>query len=393
MRRIASGVGIVALALVLAGCATSRQSDDEILAEVLAEYLASSEKAVPAAGRDIADVAPHLAPRTVETATARTEASRDTTDAATKSSRPAPTSGDATLAADQAEPGNPAPSAALQQGTVTIQPDTVLRITVEEDTSLNGTYRVDTSGAIQFKYVGLLFLDNLTVDQARARIRERLEGAYVRSATVGVDILQASYDTIQVIGMVNNPGVQRIGAGSAITLREALLRANGVKGMSSHVRARVVRRGMLDPLLTGSDGEIYGLVGESGSSSIPEIQLRNKDLVQVFEHKPGKPGAPDAPVEGGARVLLLGEVERPGYVAFGPGEQATMLQLALKINGFSRWARANKIEVVRSNGNGLRETYTVDADKVLKSGLAEDDFALENGDIVRVPTRSFSFDF
>ena len=280
--------------------------------------------------------------------------------------------------------------AETRRAAVTIQPDTVLRITVKEDPSLNGTYKVGGEGSIQFKYVGLTFMDNLTVAEAEKRIRERLEGVYVRQATVDIQILQASYDRIRVEGRVNTPGDQKIGAGSRISLHSALLRAGGVIPDAKNAIVKIVRNGMWDPIAHSKPSEVITLVDENGQPRVPDVFLHNTDLVRVESRVERRRDGKVIKTTGqGVQILLLGEVGKPGYVSFQSGEAPTLLNLIFRVGGFSRWANDKKIEIVRRNGYGYKEVFVVDARAVAESGDPEDDFTFEDGDVVRVPERKW----
>jgi protein involved in polysaccharide export with SLBB domain len=279
--------------------------------------------------------------------------------------------------------------AETRRAAVTIQPDTILRITVKEDPSLNGTYKVGSEGSIQFKYVGLTFMDNLAVAEAEQRIRERLEGVYVRQATVDIQILQASYDRIRVEGLVNTPGDQKIGAGSRISLHSALLRAGGVIPNAKNAIVKIVRSGMWDPIAHSKPSEVITLVDENGQPRVPDVFLRNTDLVRVESRAERRSDGKVIRTTGGVQILLLGEVGKPGYVSFPVGESPTLLNLIFRVGGFSRWANDKKIEIVRRNGYGYKEVFVVDARAVAESGDPEDDFTFEDGDVVRVPERKW----
>jgi len=279
--------------------------------------------------------------------------------------------------------------AETRRAAVTIQPDTILRITVKEDPSLNGTYKVGSEGSIQFKYVGLTFMDNLAVAEAEQRIRERLEGVYVRQATVDIQILQASYDRIRVEGLVNTPGDQKIGAGSRISLHSALLRAGGVIPNAKNAIVKIVRSGMWDPIAHSKPSEVITLVDENGQPRVPDVFLRNTDLVRVESRAERRSDGKVIRTTGGVQILLLGEVGKPGYVSFQVGESPTLLNLIFRVGGFSRWANDKKIEIVRRNGYGYKEVFVVDARAVAESGDPEDDFTFEDGDVVRVPERKW----
>jgi protein involved in polysaccharide export with SLBB domain len=271
----------------------------------------------------------------------------------------------------------------------TIQPDSILWVSITEDPSLNGRYVVNDSSAIDFGYVGLVFLPDLSVEQAEAELKRVLEGRYLKNATVSVKLAKASYDQITVKGNVEMPGEIKIGPGATISLNEALRRARGLRGSQENGRVKIIRGGMKTPFGPAGEGDVYPLVTQKGQLKVPEVYLRNDDLVYVFT--PAAEVADGQPLGGRKRVILLGEVPRRGVIEFSEGEPCTMMYLLFKIGGLPRFAKSNKISVVRRDKEGNEKKFTVDGEKLMKSGMPEDDLVLETGDRIVVPARSISF--
>jgi protein involved in polysaccharide export with SLBB domain len=254
----------------------------------------------------------------------------------------APASGDA----PDAPVAPPPPSAlaaadgglgALDSGEITIQPECVLQVRVEEDPSLDGNYSVNDIGAIQFGYVGPVILFNRTEAQAAQKIREVLSKRDFKKATVRVRILRTSYDKVQVSGEVAKPQVISIGSGDQITLSDALLRAGGIRSGTRNTKAQVIRGGMLSPVPFALDKEEFTLMDEAGRPNIPHVLLRNNDILSVITAAsaaaaPGEAASADGSIE----VIVLGEVRRAGVYRFAPGEPATIMHLVFKMGGFPR---------------------------------------------------------
>lgn len=276
----------------------------------------------------------------------------------------------------------------------TIQPESVLWISISEDPSLNGRYMVNDASAIDFGYVGLVFLPDMSVAQAEAELKRVLEGRYLKNATVSVKLAKASYDRVGVQGAVAMPGDIKIGPGATISLSEALRRAGGIHGNRENSRVKVVRGGMKTPFGPAAEGDIYSLVTQDGQLKVPEAFLRNDDLVYVFTASSDalqQPGSPVSTGTGGKRVVLLGEVPRRGVVEFAENEPCTLMYLLFKIGGLPRFARTDKISVVRRNKDGTETTFLKDGEKLLNNGKPEDDLVLETGDRIIVPARKISF--
>jgi protein involved in polysaccharide export with SLBB domain len=293
-----------------------------------------------------------------------------------------------------AEPGKgskqPRPNPAIP----TIQPESVLWVSVSEDPSLNGKYMVNDASAIDFGYVGLVFLSDMSVEQAEAELKRILEGRYLKNATVSVKLAKASYDRVGVQGSVAMPGDIKIGPGATISLSEALRRAGGIQGNRENSRVKVVRGGLKTPFGPAAEGDVYSLVTQDGQLKVPDAFLRNDDLVYVFtasSEAAQQPGGVVSTGTGGKRVVLLGEVPRRGVIEFAENEPCTLMYLLFKVGGLPRFARADKITVVRRNKDGTETTFLKDGEKLMNNGKPEDDLVLETGDRIVVPARKISF--
>lgn len=277
----------------------------------------------------------------------------------------------------------------------TIQPDSVLWVSVAEDPSLNGRYMVNDASAIDFGYVGLVFLPDMSVEQAESELKRVLEGRYLKNATVSVKLAKASYDRVGVQGSVEMPGDIKIGPGATIPLSEALRRASGIRGNRENSRVKIVRGGLKTPFGPAAEGDVYSLVTQDGQLKVPDVFLRNDDLVYVFtpssDVAQGQVGGSGSTGAGGKRVVLLGEVPRRGVVEFAESEPCTLMYLLFKVGGLPRFARADKITVVRRSKDGTEKKFLIDGEKLLNYGKPEDDLVLETGDRIVVPARKISF--
>jgi protein involved in polysaccharide export with SLBB domain len=279
----------------------------------------------------------------------------------------------------------------LRPAEPTIQPDSVLWISVGEDPSLNGRYVVNSASAIDFGYVGLVFLQDMSVEQAEGALKTVLEGRYLNRATVTVKLAKASYDTVGVLGNVELPGDIKIGPGATVSLAEILRRAGGLRGNRESNRVKIVRGGLRSPFGPAAEGEVYSLVTSEGQQKVPDLYLRNNDLAYVFAASTDVGAGPGNVTAGGKRVILLGEVPRRGVVEFAENEPCTLMYLLFKIGGLPRFANANKITVVRRMKEGGEQSFMVDGEALLNSGQPEHDIVLETGDRIIVPARKMAF--
>jgi protein involved in polysaccharide export with SLBB domain len=368
---------VVALAMVstllTSGCATP--ANDDYVQQIIAEAMADSRPAEYSAPAVAPAVEAAPLPEPVRAASAADPV-------------PAPTADPVNpLAAEtSSKPEAQAPTT-VKLTTPTIQPETLLWVTVSEDPSLNGRYLVNGASAIDFGYVGLVFLADMNVEQAEATIRNVLEGRYLNKATVSVKIAKASYDQVAVLGAVDMPSPIKIGAGATITLNEALRRAGGLRGNRDNARVKIIRGGMRTAFGPAAPGDVHVLSSADGRLQVPEILLRNNDMAYVFTYETAQPGS----VSGGKRILLLGEVPRRGVVDFAENEPCTVMYLLFKIGGLPRFARADRIQVVRTAKDGSEKTFLVNGSDLMSVGDPRNDLVLESGDRVIVRARRFAF--
>jgi len=273
---------------------------------------------------------------------------------------------------------------------LTIQPDSLVRVSVAEDPGLDGGYPVNDIGAIQLGYIGPVILFNHTEKQAEEKIAAILKTREFRNATVSVRILRASYDKIRVEGAVNHPGLIRIGSGDRISLNDALLQAGGLKASAKDVKVRIVRGGLMTAVAFDLPGEEYDLIDAEGSPNVPRIALKNNDLAYVYGLVEKKPGEVLGGAGGERRITLLGEVNRQGVFIFQAWEPCTMMHLMFKINGLPPYANRKAIRVVRADEAGRESEFEVNIDAILKDGDPSRDFPLDDGDRVIVPARRIS---
>jgi len=287
-------------------------------------------------------------------------------------------------------PPTEAESLAVKAGDVTIQPDSVLQVSVREDSGLDGSYQVNEISAIQLGYVGPVFLHNMTERQAADKIKEVLESRFFNQATVSVRILRASYDKVALQGRVSSPGIIKIGSGDRISLNDALLRVGNVTASIKSARVRIVRGGLLRAVSASEPGEIYSLVDGDGNPDVPDVHLWNNDIAFIYASA-GTGDAPAAIAEKADKdILVLGEVKRQGIYRFADGTPATMMHLIFKMGGFPAYADTKAIKIIRRDEAGRENEIIADASRILKDGNPDKDIMLEHGDRVIVPARRMS---
>jgi polysaccharide export outer membrane protein len=88
-----------------------------------------------------------------------------------------------------------------------IAPLDKLSITVFQVEQLSGEYQVDLTGRIAMPLVGSVDAVNLTTDELRERLAQRLAQNYLKNPDVTVGITAATGSNITVEGAVRRPGI------------------------------------------------------------------------------------------------------------------------------------------------------------------------------------------
>lgn len=87
-----------------------------------------------------------------------------------------------------------------------------------------------------------------------------------------------------------------------------------------------------------------------------------------------------------SRIVLLGEVKRPGVYDYPVGESLTLLEAIAKAGGFTDLASVDRVRLVRSS-NGDSESIRIRISRVLSG--REQDVELQPNDVITVPEVRF----
>ena len=92
----------------------------------------------------------------------------------------------------------------------------------------------------------------------------------------------------------------------------------------------------------------------------------------------------------GSQVYVLGAVNAPGLYSI-RGSQFTLSQVILMAEGFTRFARKNKVRLVSKNEKGEKTESLVNVDKILDGGDRSNDPIVKPGDMIIVDEKMISF--
>jgi polysaccharide export outer membrane protein len=242
-----------------------------------------------------------------------------------------------------------------------IGPRDVLDIRVLQDPTLNTRTVVGDDGKITFALIGKIDVAGLTPPQAEARIRSLLQGKYLTTADVSVQVTEAGNKPISVIGAVTHPG--RIGATGSITLMQAITQAGGLAigyGRTLYV-LRTGANGLAEQIAIDLEDLLV-----NGNPDV-NIPLFPNDVVNV-------------PVDTPLNIYVLGEVMKPGRVSFHRSQNPTLLQALADAGGLTD--RASRDVQIKRNVNG-KETVIKRNYRRILSGQ-DPDVPLQDNDTIYV---------
>lgn len=208
-----------------------------------------------------------------------------------------------------------------------------LNIDIYGNSEASYQLEVNPDGNINIPYVGVVNVGGATIEQATARIRNRMASIYtaMRSGATRLTVTLGDIRSIKVIitGEVVKPGTYTLP--SVATIFNALYSSGGPTSRGSLRSIKVLRENKVI-----ADLDLYEFL-QNGSMS-GNISLRDQDVIQVNPYL--------------SRVEMIGEVKRPKLFEIKEGE--TFDDLLAYAGGFTEDAYQERISAFRNTGREHR---------------------------------------
>jgi polysaccharide export outer membrane protein len=204
-------------------------------------------------------------------------------------------------------------------GSYIVGPQDQLSITVSNEESLTGKFRVDSDGSFHYPYLGRVTAAGKTLSQLQGELTSLLANGYLRNPQVRVEIDQYRSRRVFVTGEVRAPNEYMM-SGSMTLLQALALAGSPTASASNEI---IVSR---QPVASGGQNEIIRINRkdlELGTAAF-DLMLRDGDIINV-------------PVA--QRFYISGSVRNPGYYVLDPGmtiQQAIALAGGLTERGSDR---------------------------------------------------------
>ncbi len=262
------------------------------------------------------------------------------------------------------------PSAAREKGSYPIHVGDKLKITVQGEKDLSDVYTVDLKGDIRFPLIEKIRAEGLSLSDFRDNLRDELGRNYLNNPQVEVSFQESVYNSILVLGRVNNPGTYTLPPDA--TFLRGISLAGGLAPDAAYGTSKVMRLGgngknisipvNVEAILNGESPDIVLAPGDT--LFVPKI-------VNVSEEKDDYLNS----------VAVMGQVAKPGNYKITAG--MTLIRILSQAGGLVRGADSGKVTINRKPKGDEQDTRIVDVKKILDG--FDQDFMLEAGDVIYVP--------
>ncbi len=242
--------------------------------------------------------------------------------------------------------------------------DDVLDISIIKPQAIKSTVTVAPDGAINFVYIGNVYVEGLTLPKVQEEIQQRLADGYMEFPIVSVSLRKMRSKKFIIYGQVVRPGAYPVEEN--LTLLSAITVAGGfiVPGSTGRVKLLRPRKGNSKPEVTEFD------VTAILSGINPNVPVLPGDTIVVSVDK----------------FNVYGEVNRPG--AYPVEENLTLLRALTVAGGSNVSGSTGRVKLLRSKtGNKKFEVVESDITSIL-NGAYQNVFVLP-GDTVVVSVDKF----
>jgi protein involved in polysaccharide export with SLBB domain len=153
----------------------------------------------------------------------------------------------AALAFGQTEEAAPLGRAVPEDKTATssnhvLAPNESIQIKVFNEPDLDTSLRIAEDGKISFPLIGELNVGGLTVQKARALLRDKLAARFLVNPQVSITVVEMKKRLFTVLGQVQRPGTYRFPDHSTLSLVEVVGIAGGYTRLANPSRITVKRQ-------------------------------------------------------------------------------------------------------------------------------------------------------
>jgi len=241
------------------------------------------------------------------------------------------------------------------------------------------TTEVRPDGKISYSFVDDLYINGLTVEEARAALTKSMQ-KYIRNPRLEIIVKEFKSKSALLFGQINrfDTGISGVRSGPGryplsgkMTVLDLIVGAGGaisgaVEGNGDLTMVELVRKGKIYTL------NLYNAMFRGDMSE--NMVLEDRDMVTV----------PELPIYG-ERVYVLGEVSQQGIYRL--KDAYDLLAALAKAGGPTRVAVKSDVKIIREfqEREGKPIVISANYDEITKQGDISQNIRLKNGDVVWVP--------
>ena len=235
-----------------------------------------------------------------------------------------------------------------------VGPQDVLKITVFDEPTMSGSYRVDADGSFQYPMLGRVAAGGRSVRDIEQMLRTKLEDGYIKRAQVAVDVDQFRSRSVFVVGEVRSPG--KYPMTGQMSLIEALAAAGSTTSAASTdvLILRPRDAGATQPLTPD----------QVERTNVERINLADLQLGRLSENVTLKEGdtifVPKA-----EKFYMTGQIKNPGAYTYERG--LTVLQAISLAGGLTDKGSNRRLKVIRTL-NGRKTEQGIDLNDLVQPG-------------------------
>jgi polysaccharide export outer membrane protein len=214
-----------------------------------------------------------------------------------------------------------------------IGPEDVLTVTVFNEPSLSGRFRVENDGQFNYPFLGRVRAGGATLSDVAATLKTKLADGYLRNPQVTVDVDQFRSQSVFVMGEVRAPGKYVLSG--TVSLLEVLAQAGSTTSLAGQ---EIV---VLHPR-TRAAGAVS--LSAPGDSEVLRVNMREIESGRMSTNVPIRDGdtifVPKA-----ERFFVVGLVRNPGSYALEPN--MTVLQALSLAGGVTERGSSRRLRITR----------------------------------------------
>jgi polysaccharide export outer membrane protein len=250
---------------------------------------------------------------------------------------------------------------AADDGTYTLRANDSIRLAVYEEPDLSLQVKILKTGQASFPLIGSVEIGGLTVAAAAEKIRALYAKDYLVDPKLTLTVDEYATEFISVIGAVKVPGQIPMPVSGNLDIASAMATAGGLAENADPNNIQLVRAS--GATTTFSVSSIDGPTGRVRLSSGDRIIVNQSAFV-------------------GKTVTVLGQVSRPGPLAFPVNGRLDLVKAIAQAGGLTDLANPKKVTINRRG-----QVIPLDFKAISQRG--DQPFLLQPDDVVTVAERIF----